>query len=87
MSKAFYHNITKGILNESSISDFMDSYESGDSVYKTEFGNATLIEISKSSLRIMKHEHEGDEDTSKCNCNFPDFTFDSPLCCKNCGGI
>lgn len=87
MSKTFYHNITKGILNETDLSDFMDSYKSGDAVFKTEAGDATLIELSKSELRILKHEHAGDEDSSKCNCRFPNFTFDSPMQCETCGGI
>lgn len=87
MSNTFYHNITKGILNETDISDFMDSYESGDAVYKTESGNALLTEMSKSELRIIKHEHTGNTDTRKCNCNFPNFTINSPMQCENCGGI
>lgn len=86
MGKIFYHNITKGVVNENDLGDFMDQYEDGDLIYKTEAGCALLEEVSGRDIRIMKHQRDGNEDTSKCNCSFPKFTYDSPMRCENCDG-
>lgn len=60
--KIYYHNITKLILNESDLIDFMDSYEDGDKVFKSESGNACISAITEDELKEMKKEWEDFED-------------------------
>ena len=52
----YYHNTTKDILNKSDVVDFMDEYEEGDVIFKTENGNAILHKVTESELVDMKRE-------------------------------
>ena len=36
-------------------------------------------------LAWLKEDRETKSD-GKCHCDFPNFTFDSPMACENCGG-
>lgn len=47
MGKIFYHNITKGLLNETDAEDFFNEYEDGDQVFKSEAGDATLKQMTQ----------------------------------------
>ena len=58
MSKIFYHNLSKNIVNESERMDFMETYDNGDVIYKSEAGNALLLEIKPDELLNMISEYE-----------------------------
>lgn len=53
----YYHNITKGIYNESDMFDFMAYYAKGDIVKQTEFGDATVEDIPEKDLNDMIHDY------------------------------
>lgn len=58
MGKIFYHNLTQEKFNETELIDFMDDYENGDRIVKTEAGCALLEEITPDELRQMKIRHQ-----------------------------
>ena len=53
----YYHNTTKSLLNESEFEDFYWNYEEGDSIFKTERGNAILIPMTYEEV-IEKAKHD-----------------------------
>lgn len=55
--KTFYHNLTKAVLNEPTLIDFLESVDDGDLVYFSRTGNALLYNIEK---RDPKTESEGE---------------------------
>ena len=52
--KYFYHNITKGILNETDAIDFMEEYEEGDDLYVSVAGNSLLVKVEDEMLAELK---------------------------------
>lgn len=56
--KAFYHNPSAGLLNETDVIDFMDQYEEDDQLYKTEAGNAILIELTDKEIEELVKLHK-----------------------------
>jgi hypothetical protein len=45
-ARILYHNITQEKVNETEIIDFVDEYNEGDIVYKSEAGNACIEKIT-----------------------------------------
>ena len=54
----FYHNLTKEIVNETEKLDFMDNYDNGDIIYKSEAGNAILLKIEGDELQSLKEDYQ-----------------------------
>jgi hypothetical protein len=55
--RVFYHNISKEIMNETDLIDFMNEYDLGNICYKSEAGNALMIKLDYKELTEMTKEH------------------------------
>lgn len=55
--KVFYHNISKEIMNETDMIDFMDEYDLGDILYTSTAGNALMEKIEIEKLTEMAKEY------------------------------
>ena len=58
MISYWFHNITKGIYNESDLEDFVETVDDGDIIKFTENGNALIRDFHE----LTKYESEGDHD-------------------------
>ena len=58
MISYWFHNITKGIYNESDLGDFVECVDDGDIIKFTENGNALIRDLYIKT----KYESEGDHD-------------------------
>jgi hypothetical protein len=50
MGRTMYHNITKELINEYEMIDFVENYDEGDIIYKSEDGNACIEKISSDEM-------------------------------------
>lgn len=55
--KIYYHNINKDILNETDSIEFIESYDDGDKVYKSEAGNACISPLTEKEINDLKKEY------------------------------
>lgn len=51
--KLYYHNVTKGIYNETDLGDLKDNYSDGDTIVSTQSGNAIVTELSKTEVKRL----------------------------------
>lgn len=58
MISYWFHNVTKGIYNESDLDDFIECVDNGDVIKFTENGNSLIRDL----YEITKYEGEGDHD-------------------------
>lgn len=58
MISYWFHNITKGIYNESDIDDFIECIDDGDIIKFTENGNALVRDL----FEITKYEDPSDHE-------------------------
>jgi len=56
--KVFYHNISKEIMNETDLIDFMDEYDLGNILYRSMSGNAMMEKITTKELVEMTKEYK-----------------------------
>lgn len=56
--KIYYHNINKDLLNESDAIEFMEVYEDGDKVYKSEAGNACIEQLTPQEIKDLKQQYQ-----------------------------
>ena len=56
--KTYYHNVTRDIVNQSDVVEFIDYYFEGDVVYKSEAGNACIELLIDEEIEALKQEAE-----------------------------
>lgn len=69
--RTWYHNITKLIFNESDRFDFIEEYDKGDVVYKSEDGCAILYIVEQKELDEIQREY--DEENQDDDIEIPEF--------------
>jgi hypothetical protein len=56
--KTYYHNMNRDLLNESDSIEFIESYEDGDKVYKSEDGCAYIYPLNQQEIDDLKKEYQ-----------------------------
>lgn len=63
--KTYYHNVTKGIINETEIVDVAFDLDEGDKLYKTEAGSAELFEVTEQEKKEIRRRMSDHFNTDK----------------------
>jgi len=58
MAKKYYHNISKGLYNETEVVDFIEEYDEGDILLSTEAGNALVTPVTSAELSDLRRIYD-----------------------------